>query len=51
MKLFDEGMKSEPVQRLLGLFIAGLMWLFHLTVRWERHVDPQTQALLDNAEG
>src|SRR3546814_18418353 len=22
------------------------MWLFHLTVRWQRHVDPATQALL-----
>src|SRR3546814_11927966 len=27
--------------------VAALMWLFHLTVRWQRHVDPATQALLD----
>jgi lysophospholipid acyltransferase (LPLAT)-like uncharacterized protein len=47
VKLFDGWTKSEPVQRLLGVLVAGLMWLFHLTVRWERHVDPQTQALLD----
>lgn len=45
MKPLDEWMRSEPVQRLLGLFVASLMWLFHLTVRWQRHVDPETQAL------
>ncbi|MEQ8355468.1 MAG: lysophospholipid acyltransferase family protein [Kiloniellaceae bacterium] len=35
------------MQQLLGYVIAGLMWLFHLTVRWQRQVDSETQALLD----
>jgi lysophospholipid acyltransferase (LPLAT)-like uncharacterized protein len=47
VKPFDGWIRSEPVQRLLGLLVAALMWLFHLTVRWQRHIDPETQALLD----
>ncbi len=27
--------------------MAALMWLFHLTVRWQRVIDPETQKLLD----
>ena len=47
MKPLEGWLRSEPAQRLLGVLVASLMWLFHLTVRWERHVDPQTQALFD----
>lgn len=47
MKLFSTWIKSEAAQRLLGYAVAGLMWLFHLTVRWRRLVDPETQRLLD----
>lgn len=47
MKQLTSWTRSEPVQALLGLFVACLMWLFHLTVRWQRHVHPDTQALFD----
>jgi len=47
MKLLNSWIRSEPAQVSFGWMIAGLMWLFHLSVRWQRHVDPQTQALLD----
>jgi len=47
MKLLNSWIRSEPAQVGFGWVIAGLMWLFHLSVRWHRHVDPQTQALLD----
>lgn len=47
MKLINSWIKSEAAQRLLGYAVAALMWLFHLTVRWRRHVHPETQALLD----
>lgn len=47
MKLFSTWIKSEAAQKLFGYAVAGLMWLFHLTVRWQRHVDPETQRLLD----
>jgi hypothetical protein len=47
MKLFNSWIRSEPAQVSFGWMIAGLMWLFHLSVRWRRHIDPQTQALLD----
>jgi len=47
VKLFSTWVKSEPAQRLLGYMVAGMMWLFHLTVRWQRLVDPETQRLLD----
>ncbi|GAB4232076.1 MAG: lysophospholipid acyltransferase family protein [Kiloniellaceae bacterium] len=47
MSLLSTWIKSEPAQRLFGTVVAGLMWLFHLTVRWERRIDPATQALLD----
>lgn len=35
------------MQTLFGVLVAALMWLFHLTVRWQRHVHPDTRALLD----
>lgn len=47
MKILSTWIKSEPAQQLFGYAVAGLMWLFHLTVRWERRIDPATQALLD----
>lgn len=47
MKIIDKGIKSEAAQKALGYGVAGLMWLFHLTVRWQRHIDPETQKLLD----
>ena len=47
MKLVSSWSKSAPVQSLLGYAVAGLMWLFHLTVRWQRLIDPETQRLLD----
>jgi lysophospholipid acyltransferase (LPLAT)-like uncharacterized protein len=47
MKLLTSWIRSEPAQVGFGWVIAGLMWLFHLSVRWRRHTDPQTQALLD----
>jgi len=47
MKLLNSWIRSQPAQISFGWMIAGLMWLFHLSVRWQRHVDPQTQALLD----
>lgn len=47
MSLLSTWIKSEPAQKLFGAAVAGLMWLFHLTVRWERRIDPATQALLD----
>jgi len=47
VSLLSTWIKSEPAQRLFGTVVAGLMWLFHLTVRWERRIDPATQALLD----
>ncbi|MEO3428353.1 lysophospholipid acyltransferase family protein [Pelagibius sp. CAU 1746] len=47
MKILSTWIKSEPAQKLFGYGIAGLMWLFHLTVRWERRIDPETRALLD----
>ena len=47
MKFVNEAIKSEPAQRLFGYAIAGLMWIFHLTVRWQRHINPATQSLLD----
>lgn len=47
MKLLTAWIRAEPTQRLLGLLVAGLMWLFHLTVRWQRHVHPETRALMD----
>jgi len=47
VSLLSTWIKSEPAQRLFGTVVAGLMWLFHLTVRWERKIDPETQALLD----
>ncbi len=47
MKFLSTWIKSEPAQWLLGCAVAGLMWLFHLTVRWERRIDPATQALFD----
>ena len=48
MKLINTWIRSEPAQRLLGYGVAGLMWLFHLSVRWRRHVAPETQVLLDS---
>jgi lysophospholipid acyltransferase (LPLAT)-like uncharacterized protein len=48
VKLINTWIRSEPAQRLLGYGVAGLMWLFHLSVRWRRHVAPETQALLDS---
>ncbi len=47
MRLLSTWIKSEPAQKLFGAAVAALMWLFHLTVRWERRIDPATQALLD----
>ncbi len=47
MKLLNTWIKSETAQRFFGYLIAAVMWLFHLSVRWQRHSDPQTQALLD----
>ena len=47
MKFLTTWIKSEAAQQLLGYGVAGLMWLFHLTVRWRRHAAPETQALLD----
>lgn len=47
MRLLSSAIRSEPAQRVFGYLVAGLMWLFHLTVRWERRIDPETQALLD----
>jgi hypothetical protein len=47
MKFLSNAMKSEPAQRLAGLAVAGLMWLFHLTVRWRREIDPETRALIE----
>jgi lysophospholipid acyltransferase (LPLAT)-like uncharacterized protein len=47
VKFFNTWIRSEPAQRLFGYAVAGLMWLFHLSVRWRRHAAPETQALLD----
>ena len=47
MKLLNSWIKSEPAQQLFGYIVAGLMWVFHLTVRWDRRIDARTQELLD----
>ncbi|HEY9549274.1 MAG TPA: hypothetical protein VIR45_07215, partial [Kiloniellaceae bacterium] len=47
MKPFKAWVRSAPMQTLFGVLVAALMWLFHLTVRWQRHVHPETRALLD----
>ncbi len=47
MKVLNSLIKSEPVQHLLGYAVAGLMWIFHLTVRWDRRIDAETRELLD----
>ncbi len=47
MKVLSNAIRSEPAQRLFGGCVAALMWLFHLTVRWRREIDPETRALLE----
>jgi len=47
VKLANTWTRSEPAQRLFGYIIAGLMWLFHISVRWQRQGDAETLALLD----
>jgi lysophospholipid acyltransferase (LPLAT)-like uncharacterized protein len=50
VKILSSWIKSEPAQQLFGYAVAGVMWLFHLTVRWERHIDRQTETLLDSGK-
>ena len=50
MKFIDTWIKSEPAQQLFGYVIAGLLWTLHVTVRWQRHVAPETQALIDSGQ-
>ncbi len=50
MKLIDKWIKSEAAQNLAGRLIAGYLWLLHYTVRWDRHMAPETQAALDQGK-
>ncbi len=47
MKLFDAWIKSEPAQQVFGYLIAAYWWLLLPLARWQRHVAPETQALID----
>ena len=47
MKILKTWLKTERAQAILSVVLAGLIWLFYLTVRWQRRIDPETRALLE----
>lgn len=45
MKILKSWLRSDQAQSLFALMVAGLIWFFYLSIRWTRHVDPETEKL------
>ena len=47
MKFLNTWIRSEPAQQLFGYLIAAYWWLLLPLARWQRHLAPETRALID----
>lgn len=47
MKILKTWFKTERAQSVVSTILAGAIWMFYLTVRWRRHIDPETRKLLE----